>query len=123
MRGDRHFIQMEVSTRATMSVLNAAISGGEFNAAVREIAASVYAGLDTQAAQIAHQQHAIAGQQEAITRILADCRAFVAQTHTETNAAKSEMAAEVDSLQTKLQDIVKLVECVPDMVASLDARL
>ena len=102
---------------------NAAISGGELNTEVRDIASSAYVGFETQASQIAHQQQAVAGQHEAITRILADCPPFVAQTHTETQAAMSEMNAEVDALHTKFQDVVKFIDGVPDTVALLDARL
>ena len=41
----RDLIQMEVSTGQTMHVLNASISGGELNAAVRSIAATAFAGF------------------------------------------------------------------------------
>ena len=100
-----------------MNAFNSAISGDELNAAVRAIAASAFAGFETQASQIAHQQQAIAGQQEAITRILADCRGFVAQTHTEMQAAKSDISADVDALNVKLLDVVKFIESKNTTVA------
>ena len=119
----RDLIQMEVSTGQTMSVLNASIAGGSLNSAVTQIAASAFQGFETQASQIASQQTAIGSQQEAIIRILADCRAFVAQTTTETNAAKAAMVAEVDSLHTKIQDIARFIAGAPDATSYLDARL
>ena len=69
-----------------MHALNASISGGELNAAVRNIAATAFAGVDAQATQIGQSQ-------AAITSIVADARAFVAQTHTEMQASKASMSA------------------------------
>ena len=119
----RDLIHMEVSTGQTMTVPNASIEGGSLNTAVSQIAASAFQGLETQASQIASQQTAIGSQQEAITNILADCRAFVAQTTAETNAAKAAMAAQVDPLQTKIQDIARFIAGAPDATSYLDARL
>ena len=115
----RDLIQMEVSTGQTMSVFNASIEGGSLNIAVSQIAASAFQGFETQAFQIASQQTTIGSQQDAITSILADCRAFVAQTTTETNTAKAAMAAEVDSLQKKIQDIVRFIAGVSDTTRAL----
>ena len=120
------FIRIEVSTGQTMHVLNTSISGGELNAAVRDIAATAFAGFETQASQIGQQQQqqqAISSQQEAITRILADARAFVAQRHTEMQSAKSDMSAEVDALNVKLQDVVKFIESSNTRVAEVDEKL
>ena len=55
----RDLIQMEVSTGQTMHVVNASISGGELNAAVCNIAATAFAGIDAQATQIGQSQAAI----------------------------------------------------------------
>ena len=44
----RDLIGIEVSTGQTMHVLNASISGGELNAAVSDIAATAFAGFETQ---------------------------------------------------------------------------
>ena len=107
-------IAIEVSTGQTMRVLNTSISGGELNAAVRDIAATAFAAFESQATQIGQQQQqqqqAISGQQDSITRILADARAFVAQTHTEMQSAKSDMSAEVDALNVKFEDVGKFTE-------------
>ena len=99
----RDLIQVEVSTGQTMHTLNASISGGELNAAVRHIAQTAYEGFSEQAAQIGQSQ-------AAITSILTDARAFVAQTHTEMQKTKSAMRAEVDALNAKLQDVVKFLD-------------
>ena len=72
---------MKVSTGQTMHVLNASISGGELKAAVRLIAATVFAGFSEQATQIEQSQ-------TAIKSIVSDARAFVAQTHTEMQSSK-----------------------------------
>ena len=85
-------------------------------AAIHEVTSSAYAGLEAQAVQIAAQQQTIAG-------VLTDCRAFVARTQTETNDTKRAMTAEVEALQTKLQDIVAFVEKVPDTIGRLDTKL
>ena len=119
----RDLIQMEVSTGQTMHVLNASISGGELNAAVRDIAATAFVGFESQATQIGQQQQAIAGQQDSITRILADARAFVAQTHTEMQSATVAMSAEGDALNVKLQDVVKFIEGSNTKAAEVDEKL
>ena len=99
----RDLIQVEVSTGQTMHVLNASISGGELNAAVRLISATAFAGFSEQAAQIKQSQ-------AAIKSIVSDARAFVAQAHTEMHASKTAMSSEVDALNVKLQDVVKFIE-------------
>ena len=53
---------------------------------------------------------AIEAQQPTIDNVLTDRRAFVTKTQSETNEQKRAMTAEVDSLQTKIQDIVTFVE-------------
>ena len=82
----RDLIQMEVSTGQTMHVLNASISGGELNAAVRNISAIAFAGIDAQATQISQSQ-------AAITSIVAEARAFVDQTHTEMQSSRASMSS------------------------------
>ena len=112
----RDLIQIEVSTGQTMHVLNASISGGELNAAVRHIAQTAFAGFSEQAAQIEQSQ-------AAITSILTDARAFVAQTHTEMQASKSAMSLEVDALNAKLQDVVKFIEANNTKAAEVEESL
>ena len=109
-------IQVEVSTGRTMHVLNASISGGELNAAVRLIAATAFAGFSEQATQIEQSQ-------AAIKSIVADTRAFVAQTHTKMQASKTTMSAEVDALNVKLQDVVKFIESNNTKAAEVEESL
>ena len=112
----RVLTQMEVSTGQTMHVLNASISGGELNASVSIIAAPVFVGFEAQATQIGQSQ-------AAITSILADARAVVAQTHTEMQSSKTSMSAEVDALNVKLQDVVKFTEGSNTTAAEVDEQL
>ena len=112
----RDLIQIEVSTGQTMHVLNASISGGELNAAVRLIAQSAFEGFAEQAAQIEQSQ-------AAITSILTDARAFVAQTHADMQTTKQAMSAEVEALNTKLQDVVKFIEKNTTQAAEVEESL
>ena len=73
--------------------------------AIGSIVAETYATFEAQASQITIQERQV-------------------QTNAdESNVAKLSMTAEVNALQTKLQDTVKFVEGVPDTVPSLDSRL
>ena len=89
---------------------------GELNASVRGIAATAFAGFESQATQIGQLQ-------AAITSILADARAFVAQTHTEMQSSKTSMSAEVDALNMKTQDVVKFIEGSNTTAAEVDEQL
>ena len=100
------------------------------NKVVSQIAMATHSGLEAQTARVALMsaemeatKAAIEAQQAAIQGVLNDCRAFVTQTQSDTNEQKQSMTAEVNSLQTKIQDIVKFVEKVPDTVSGLDSRL
>ena len=81
----RAFIMEEVICGATMNTLNAAISLGAMNAAIHEVTTSAHASFEAQAMQVVAQQETISG-------VLNDCRAFVvAQTRIETTEAKRAM--------------------------------
>ena len=121
----RDLIAIEASTGQTMAVLNSAISGGELNKVVSQIAMATYSGLEAQtdrvaltSAEMEATKAAIEAQQATIQGVLNDCRAFVTQTQSDTNEQKQAMTAEVDSLQTKIQDIVKFLESVTDTVST-----
>ena len=117
----RDLIEIEVSTGQMMRVLNSAITSGEL--VVIQIATAAYLGFESQTARVTLMAAEMEATRATIDGILSDCRAFVQQTQVESNAAKLAMTSEVDALHTKLQDIVKLVEGVPDTVSSLNARL
>ena len=87
--------------------------------AIGSIVAETYATFKAQASQITIQECQVKTNADEIGRVLEDCRTFVQQTRDESNAAKLSMTAEVNALQTKLQDIVKFVEGVPETMSSL----
>ena len=91
--------------------------------AIGSIVAATYATFEAQVSQITIQERQVKTNADEIGRVLEDCRTFVQQTRDESNAAKLSMTAEVNALQTKLQDIVQFVEGVPDTMSSLNSHL
>ena len=130
----RDLIAVEVSTGQTMVALNAAIASGELTSAVSQIVATTQSGFDAQTSRVS----SIAADMEAtkatidtemtatkatIEKILLDCRTFVSETTSQADAQKAAMTLQVDALHTKMQDIVKFVDGMPDTLTSLKDRL
>ena len=55
--------------------------------------------------------------------VLTDARAFVAQTHADMQTTKQAMSAEVEALNTKLQDVVKFIEKNTTQAAEVEESL
>ena len=58
-----------------------------------------------------------------IKAIFQDCRTFVSETKGQADPQKAEMTLQVDALHTKMQDIVRFVDGMPDTLSSLKDRL
>ena len=126
----RNLIQIEVSTRQTMVILNAAIATGELSNSVGQVAATAHAvfadtirALEIQAGQITVQEREIKKASDEIARILGDSHTFVAETRAQADASKTELIQQVEALHAKQQDIVKFVDGVPETVAVLQEKL
>ena len=74
--------------------------------AIGNIVAETYATFEAQVSQITIQERQVKTNADEIGSVLEECRTFVQQTRDESNTAKLSMTAEVNTLQTKLQDIV-----------------
>ena len=130
----RDLIAVEVSNGQTMVVLNAAITSGELTAAVSQIVATTQSGFVAQAARGSSMATGMettkatidtemATTKAAIEKILQDCRTFVSETKSQADAQKAEMTLQVEALHSKMQDIVKFVDGMPDTLTSLKDRL
>ena len=66
--------------------------------AIGNIVSKTYATFEAQASQILVQERQVKTNADEIGRVLEDCRAFVQQTQSDTNAAKLAMTLEVEAL-------------------------
>ena len=112
----REAIQMEVTTGATMQILNQCIANGSMTESIKAIANAANAHVIHLTAQA--ETNALE-----INRVLNDCRKFVEQSQAESTAHKEALKLEVDALQNRFRDVVNFVNGVPDTVDELEKKL
>ena len=106
-----------------MTVFISAITSGELHAVVSQIATATHSGFGAQTARVTLMAAEMEATKAQIETILQDCRTFASETKGQADAQKAEMILHVVALLTKMQDIIKFVDSVPDTVASLKDRL